>query len=216
MSTNSDRTPDSEKQLLAKVIELFSHSLVRNYANHTERVLLYCKEIGAAEHADLSILSAAALVHDIGMTADSSFTGHIKQTMLLAEPLLRSAGYTDAVAARILTIASQHHPAPGTNLSDLESRILFDADNMDIVGVYGTLRWFGDSGKDLPEAVTSANAFLAMYRANIDARASLFHTPYARQIGDKAAEWTANYCRRISAYEQTLAKTGPHFPLLNS
>ena len=80
----------------------------------------------------LLTLEAAALVHDIGIQeAERRFgynNGKLQETYgpPLAEGLLRSLGFSEAVTARVVWLVGHHHTY--TNISGLDHRILVEAD----------------------------------------------------------------------------------------
>ncbi len=80
----------------------------------------------------LLTLEAAALVHDIGIQeAERRFgynNGKLQETYgpPLAEGLLRSLGFSEAVTARVVWLVGHHHTY--TNISGLDHSILVEAD----------------------------------------------------------------------------------------
>jgi len=176
---------------IAKVV--FEKSTQKKYWAHTQRVLQYAKSIGSSERADLGILLPAALVHDIGMTIDAGFPSHVEKSRLLGKWVLKDAGYGDGAVASIIKVACSHHPEPGMAVETLEEKVLFDSDNMEIVGVFGALRWIGSLPATREELHASIELFLSIVEKCVAARGSLFFTDTARRIGDSVLDSTVEY-----------------------
>jgi len=184
------------------VCTIFSKSSQRRYFEHTLRVLAFAEAIGTTEGAELEILLPATLVHDVGMTVDSGFPSHIEKSRLLGRWILSDAGYPIPLVDKIILVACSHHPKPGEALETIEERVLFDADNMEIVGVFGALRWIGRLPDTAVELCSSIDMFLSMVAVCSQARGSLFFTPCAQTMGDPALKWTIAYFKRIKRYLQ--------------
>ena len=184
------------------VCSIFGNSTQKRYLEHTLRVFSFAETIGISEKAELEILMPAALVHDIGMTVDSGFPSHVEKSRLLGRWILSDAGYPSSLIQRIIHVACSHHPKPGEALDTLEEKVLFDADNMEIIGVFGALRWIGRLPDTSAELCSSIDMFLSMVASCSQVRASLFFTPSARKMGTTALNWTISYFKHIKRYLQ--------------
>jgi uncharacterized protein len=113
--------------------------------DHILRVLALAERIGAAEGADLEIVRAAALLHDVGRAeAKASGQDHAEVAAACAREILGHAppDRVEAVVAAILAHRFRAGPPP----SSLEGRALFDADKLDAIGAIGVARAFAYSG----------------------------------------------------------------------
>jgi uncharacterized protein len=123
--------------------------------DHTERVLALARRIADAEEADEEIVSAAALLHDIGRKEESIADGalcHAERGAELAEKYLRSCDYDPATVQRIVHCIAAHRFRNSLQPETLEARILFDADKLDSIGAIGiarALQFAGDVGARL-------------------------------------------------------------------
>ena len=130
--------------------------------DHILRVLRMAEKIAQAEGADLEIVRAAALLHDIGL--DQGRAGHETSAANRAREILRNVnlaevsgaldnsstkpprGYSEefieAVAQAIEAHRFRSGPAPET----LEAKVLFDADKLDSIGAIGIARAFAFGG----------------------------------------------------------------------
>jgi uncharacterized protein len=113
--------------------------------DHVLRVWRLAMRIGAAEGADLEIVSAAALLHDAGR-AEQERTGEchamlgarIAREALLGQPQER----VEAVAQAI----EQHRFRAANPPSSVEACALYDADKLDAIGASGVARAYAIAG----------------------------------------------------------------------
>jgi uncharacterized protein len=114
--------------------------------DHILRVLALAEHIGAAEGADMEVLRAAALLHDVGRDeAEASGQDHAQFAAAQARQILDSAppAKVEAVVQAILAHRFRSGPPP----ESLEGRVLFDADKLDAIGAIGVARAFAYSGR---------------------------------------------------------------------
>lgn len=115
--------------------------------DHVLRVLALAEHLARAEGADVEIVRAAALLHDITRAeADARGDDHAISGAQRAREILRARGITparaDAVAEAIAAHRFRGTRAPQT----LEAKILFDADKLDSIGAIGIARAFALAG----------------------------------------------------------------------
>ena len=118
--------------------------------DHTERVLRNALAIGREMDARLDILTAAALLHDIGRSAESRSKGgvcHAEIGAELAGPLLRGLGFSAEDAEAVCHCIRAHRFRGRTQPESLEAKILFDADKLDSIGAVGIGRAFLFAGQ---------------------------------------------------------------------
>ena len=111
--------------------------------DHVLRVTAMAERIARAEGADVEIVRAAALLHDVGR-GDRSGRDHAEVSTERARDILRShpPEKVEAVARAILQHRFRSGPSPDT----LEARCLFDADKLDSIGAIGVARAFAHAG----------------------------------------------------------------------
>jgi len=113
--------------------------------DHVLRVLVLAERIGPAEGADMEVVRAAALLHDVAR-AETAGTGrcHAQVGAARAREILRShpPERVEAVARAIESHRFRSGPAPAT----LEAQVLFDADKLDAIGAVGVARAFAYGG----------------------------------------------------------------------
>jgi uncharacterized protein len=108
--------------------------------SHVLRVLRLCEQIGKAEQANLRILRAAALLHDVEGDVDLREDHHLAAAAFAGE-LLQQEGWEKAEIEEVLHCIRSHRfrdnrEQPRT----LEAQILFDADKLDAIGAVGVAR----------------------------------------------------------------------------
>ncbi len=114
--------------------------------DHVLRVWRLAERIGRAEGADLEILQAASLLHDVGR-AEELATGrcHAEAGAEMARELL--AGWPASRANAVAEAIAQHRfRGNGPEPRSLEARVLYDADKLDAIGAIGVARAYAVAG----------------------------------------------------------------------
>ncbi len=116
---------------------------------HVSRVRKLALQIGAAENADLEVLEAAALLHDMAYSKDRA--NHERLGAALAETELARAGFPATKIRSVAHVIRNHRfsKTPSEPLS-LEAKILQDSDRLDAMGAVGIARcfiWTGQHGR---------------------------------------------------------------------
>lgn len=111
--------------------------------DHVLRVTEMAVRIARAEGADVEVVRAAALLHDVGR-GDASGRDHAEVSADVARRILEShpPEKVEAVTQAIL----QHRFRSGPPPDSLEARCLFDADKLDSIGAIGVARAFAFAG----------------------------------------------------------------------
>jgi uncharacterized protein len=113
--------------------------------DHVLRVLALAERIATPEGANLRVVRAAALLHDVGRSrARAEGLDHAQLGATMARVILAGRAQADvrAVAEAIRTHRFRSGPRPAT----LEARVLFDADKLDALGAVGIARAFAHGG----------------------------------------------------------------------
>jgi len=115
--------------------------------DHVLRVLALAERIAQAEGADLEIVRAAALLHDVGRAEEERAGGcHARIGASRAREILRGHPQ-DRVEAVVEAIAA-HRFRQGPDPQSLEARVLYDADKLDAIGAIGIARAYAVAGRD--------------------------------------------------------------------
>jgi uncharacterized protein len=83
-------------------------------------------------------LDAACLIHDIGRTIKDE--GHPQESARLAKPFLQKIGLPANEIELILHAVSIHSSKDIYKAKTIEDKLLFDADKLEILSVYGFMR----------------------------------------------------------------------------
>lgn len=113
--------------------------------DHVLRVLALAERIAQAEGADLEIVHAAALLHDVGREEEAR-TGrcHAQLSAARAREVLR--GHPPERVEAVAEAIAAHRFREGTPPRTLEAQVLYDADKLDAIGAVGVARAYVCAG----------------------------------------------------------------------
>jgi uncharacterized protein len=110
--------------------------------DHVLRVTALAERIARAEGADVAVVQAAALLHDIGESqgrSDHHLRGAAQARVILRD---HDRAFVEAVAHAIEAHRYRSEPVPRT----LEAQVVSDADKLDAIGAIGIARVFAYAG----------------------------------------------------------------------
>lgn len=123
-----------------------SGSCSAHQMDHIIRVYNLCLRLAENEEADLDVLQAAALLHDIArVKEDNDSTGKTDHAVLsseMAESILRDFAFSEDKIKHIQDCIVSHRYRTGNKPQTIEAKILFDADKLDTIGAIGISRAF--------------------------------------------------------------------------
>jgi uncharacterized protein len=111
--------------------------------DHVLRVYRMAERLALAEGADLEIVRAAALLHDAEGTmpgADSRTDHHLASAEAAAEVLRLEGWGPERIAAVQHCIRAHRYRDTSEPPRTIESKVLFDADKLDVLGAIGVAR----------------------------------------------------------------------------
>lgn len=117
---------------------------------HTLRVLRLCRRIGPVEGADMTVLEAAALLHDIGRPLQDASNGsvcHAVQGAAMAGRIIAALPLTAARKENIIHSVRSHRFRDRHSPESIEAKVLFDADKLDAIGAVGVARAYLFAGE---------------------------------------------------------------------
>jgi uncharacterized protein len=117
---------------------------------HTLRVLRLCRRIGPVEGADMIVLEAAALLHDIGRPLQDASNGsvcHAVQGAAIASRIVAALPLTAARKENIIHSVRSHRFRDRHSPESIEAKVLFDADKLDAIGAVGVARAYLFAGE---------------------------------------------------------------------
>ena len=143
------------RDLLGIVLVLQDKSQAHG-VHHVIRVLCIAFTIAQKVNADLDVVVAASLLHDIGRGSERYGVHHSVSSTVIAEPLLLGLGFPRNKIAKVVDSIRSHSFSGGKKPSSLEACVLSDADKLDALGAIGVYRAiaFGvEIGRSLEETI---------------------------------------------------------------
>lgn len=117
---------------------------------HTRRVVNLAKTIGALEGADMDVVVAGALLHDIGRCYQDSANGsicHARKGADMADAILDMFSFSIAQKKNIIHCIAAHRFRKAPHPETIEARVVFDADKLDAIGAIGIARAYLFAGE---------------------------------------------------------------------
>jgi len=110
--------------------------------HHISRVYRMAERVGRAEGADMDIVRAAALLHDVeGKGVDEARLEHQHASAEFAVLILLEEGWSEErISAVIHCIRAHRFRDQSEPPQTLEAKVLFDADKLDAIGAIGAVR----------------------------------------------------------------------------
>jgi uncharacterized protein len=181
--------------------------------DHVLRVYALAERLASAEGADLEIVRAAALLHDIAR-ADEDAAGsgdHAQMAAERARALLLGRGAPADRAEEVAHAIAAHRFRGSTPPQTLEAKILFDADKLDSIGAIGIARAYAISGvlnqrlwsEVAPDAVAthdqhnSNHTAVAEFVVKLSKVRERVYTSAARTIADERHAYMADFFARL-------------------
>jgi uncharacterized protein len=108
--------------------------------SHILRVYRLCERIGRQENADLTIVRAAALLHDVEGDVDVRENHHLAAARFAEKTLLKEGWSAEAIKAVVHCIRAHRFRDDSEKPQTVEAQVLFDADKIDAIGAVGVAR----------------------------------------------------------------------------
>lgn len=138
---------------------------------HTLRVRKLSLYIAKAESADLEIVEAAALLHDIARTDEDKgkVECHAAHAASEAEAILKKVKFPEQKIEQVRHCVAVHRASKGMKANTAEAKILQDADRLDVIGALGTARIFYKAGEANAPMYLPESDLNALYKGQYDA-----------------------------------------------
>jgi uncharacterized protein len=177
---------------------------------HTERVYNLAVRIAEEENADLDVVKAAALLHDIAraLEDEGKIADHAVEGAKMAKAVLEAVDFPKEKIPAVLHCIEVHRFRRGMEAGSLEAKILQDADRLDIIGAIGIARIFTRGGwvnqpihdpaippKDKYDgrSLTSVNH---IYEKILKVKDTL-HTKTAKEIAEERHQFVEQFLERL-------------------
>ncbi|MFX0168740.1 MAG: HD domain-containing protein [Candidatus Hodarchaeota archaeon] len=173
---------------------------------HTLRVRELCRFIGAAEGADLEILEAAALLHDIGRSEEEvSGVSHAEIGANMAVAFLATTTFSKEKLSLVASAIRTHRFSEQLSPESLEGQILSDADKLDAMGALGLARTIAES---LVQQRGLKGTIEHIHRKLLKLNA-LLHTKTAKQLAAPRHQLLVDFMTQLAAEYQTIGEPLP-------
>ena len=176
--------------------------------DHVLRVLALAERIGQTEGADMEVVRAAALLHDVGRgQQERTGRSHAELGSEQARQIL--TGVSEEIVEAICHAIAAHRFRGDIVPQTLEAKVLYDADKLDSMGAVGIARVYlygGGRGQRLwgdaltgfvaseeSEAYTPVHEFVSKLARLQDT----LHTEAARKIGLERHAYMVEFFQRL-------------------
>jgi len=188
--------------------EFFRHS--HHSKSHVERVYNLAVKIAREENADLDIVKAAALLHDIAraMEDEGKIEDHTVEGAKMARKVLEEVNFPKEKLEKVIHCIEVHRFRNNVKTESLEAKILQDADRLDMIGAIGIARVFSRGGwQNMPihdpsippkerydgRSLTSVNHF---YEKILKIKDTL-NTSTAKKIAEERHKFVEEFLERL-------------------
>jgi uncharacterized protein len=116
--------------------------------SHVERVYNLAARIAKEENADLDVVKASVLLHDIAraMEDEDKIVDHAVEGAKTARKVLEEVNFPKEKIDKVIHCIEVHRFRKGVKTENLEAKILQDADRLDVIGAIGIARMFTSGG----------------------------------------------------------------------
>lgn len=116
--------------------------------DHIERMMILANIISKDEDADLDIVNAAILLHDIARkNALGEKEDHAALGAKLAQKILPRFGFSQNKIEIVVDAINNHRYSKGVKPKTKEAQVLQDVDRLDAIGAVGVMRMLRFAGK---------------------------------------------------------------------
>ena len=179
--------------------------------DHTERVYNLALKIGKKEKADLDVVRAAALLHDIARLKEDNkeIKCHAEHGAEMAEKILKEMKFPEDKIKQVVYAIKIHRHSKGIKAETKEAKILQDADRLDALGAITIGRMFSTGGElNMPlynpkirfnkKTKSFYNSVLhGFYSKIFKITPNSFNTPEARKIAKERYEFVKLFVDRF-------------------
>jgi uncharacterized protein len=124
---------------------------------HTLRVYNLCMKLAELEGADMEVIKAASLLHDIARPIESTAgVSHSIKGAEMARDILKQTDFPKEKIEKVCNVIRTHRFSEELKAQEIEEAILRDSDRLDAIGAIGIARAFmfgGENGRSLKESV---------------------------------------------------------------
>lgn len=196
------------EQIEKRSLEFFS--LSHHDWSHVQRVYNLAVRIAESEGADLDVVKAAVLLHDVARASEDEgkIEDHALESAKLGRRILEEVNFPKEKAANVIHCIEAHRFKKGVKAESLEAKILQDADRLDIIGAIGIARVFTRGGwsnqpihdpKIPPKQKYDGKSLTAVnhiYEKNLKVKDTI-NTKTAKQIAEERHRFVKEFLDRL-------------------
>jgi len=162
--------------------------------DHVERMTGWCQLLGPKVGADMEVLSAGALLHDVGVVINRK--NHYTVGRTRAAEILKEAGFPEEKIEDALHVLEAHSRYGGPDPRTTEAKVGQDADALEYIGAIGILRALvrGLNDGSFNGRISDFPEFLQSILAKVE---DTFHTKEAEAIGRSRLEYMKIFIERV-------------------
>jgi len=174
-----------QKKILDKVKAELADEPVAS-PDHVERMTAWCQLLGPKMGADMEVLLAGALLHDVGVVVDRK--NHYTVGRARAAEILKEVGFPEEKIENALHVLEAHSRYGGPEPRTTEAKVGQDADALEYIGAIGILRALvrGLNDGSFNGRISEFPEFLQSILAKVE---NTFHTKEAEAIGRSRLEY---------------------------
>jgi len=180
--------------------------------DHTQRVFNMAVKLAEAEKADLDIVKASALLHDIARLKEDNneCECHAQEGCKLAKEILEKTGFPKEKIEKVCYAIEVHRHSTGIKPESKEAAIIQDADRLDALGAITIARMFSTGGKlgtplynpDIPFGKTypgyKSDSTIHRFHAKIlKITPEMFNTKLAKEIAKDRYKFVEEFLNRF-------------------
>lgn len=177
-----DRTERNLAILRERLQEKFNRDKTGHTADHLERTLAYALKIWQEEGGNKNVIAVSAYVHDVHriMGAELGRFCPPEESLGEVEKILQGLEITEEEKEGIL-YAVKHHEEYSfgkekVTVTDLESKILQDADNLDATGAIAIVRAFRyGKANNMPDYAPKIPFYQNEYSESVNDKSTIHH-----------------------------------------
>ena len=162
--------------------------------DHVERMTAWCQLLGPKMGADMEVLLAGALLHDVGVVVNRK--NHYTVGRARAAEILKEVGFPEEKIEGALHVLEAHSRYGGPDPETTEAKVGQDADALEYIGAIGILRALvrGLNDGSFNGRISDFPEFLQSILAKVE---DTFHTKEAEAIGRSRLEYMKIFIERI-------------------
>ena len=197
------------QKLIKKARERISKQDSSHDFGHALRVLANAEYIASIEGGDLEVIIPAALFHDVVIYPKNDPLSKLAATesAQVAKEILETLDYPSEKIPLVMQAIEEHSYSNGIQPALLESRIIQDADRLEITGAIAIMRTFSSTGQmqrrfydledpfckqRLPGSKVSAIDFFYTRLMKVN-----FHTSAAKRLAKKRTPFLHQFLKQL-------------------